>query len=106
MRVDDHGQFFRFGYIALAAISGAFTALGFVKWQEMSRAEMWLTIAGGFSFAIFVTPWVAHELLGVAETNHRAIAALTYVFGSGSNILLPTIIRSIRRLLGSEEKEA
>ncbi len=101
MRVDDQSYILRFGYVALAAISGAFTALGFVKWKEMSRPELAMTLVGGFSFAIFVTPWIAHEWIGVAETNTRAIAALTYVFGSGSNILLPTIIRSVRRLLGT-----
>lgn len=101
MRVDDQSYILRFGYVALAALSGAFTALGFVKWQQLSRGELLMTLIGGFSFAIFVTPWVAHEWLGVAETNTRAIAALTYVFGSGSNILLPTIIRSVKRLLGT-----
>lgn len=101
MRVDDHGQIWRFGYIALAAISGAFTALGFLRWKEMSHSEIALTLIGGFSFAIFVTPWIAHEWVGVAESNTRAIAALTYVFGSGSNILLPTIIRAVKRFVGS-----
>lgn len=101
MRVDDQSQFFRFGYVALAALSGAFTALGFLKWKELSNTEIALTLVGGFSFAIFVTPWIAHEWLGVAETNTRAIAALTYVFGSGSNILLPSIIRSVKRFLGT-----
>jgi hypothetical protein len=98
MRVDDHGQIWRFGYVALAALSGAFTALGFVKWRELSGAEIAMTLIGGFSFAIFVTPWIAHEWIGVAESNTRAIAALTYVFGSGSNILLPTIIRTVKRI--------
>lgn len=101
MRVDDHGLFWRFGYVALAAVSGAFTALGFLKWKDMSRMEIALTLIGGFSFAMFVTPWIAHEWFSVEETNTRAIAALTYVFGSGSNILLPTIIRSVKRLLGT-----
>ena len=101
MRVDDQSFVWRYGYIALAAVSGAFTALGFVRWKEMSRPEIFMTLVGGFSFAIFVTPWIAHEWIGVAESNTRAIAALTYVFGSGSNILLPTIIRSVKRLLGT-----
>lgn len=103
MRVDEHSTILRFGYVALAAVSGALTALGFVKWKDMSRSELWLTLVGGFSFAIFVTPWIAHEWFSVAESNTRALAALTYVFGSGSNILLPTIIRAIKRLLGTGE---
>lgn len=98
MRVDDQGHIWRFGYIALAAMSGAFTALGFLKWKELSSAEIAMTLIGGFSFAIFVTPYIAHEWLNIAEANTRAIAALTYVFGSGSNILLPTIIRTVKRV--------
>jgi hypothetical protein len=100
MRVHDN-DFFRFSYIALAAVSGAFTALGFLKWQDMSRSEILLTLVGGFSFAIFAAPWIAHDWMGIAETNTRALAALTYVFGSGSNILLPTIIRAVKRFLGT-----
>ena len=97
----DEGGLLRFGYIALAAVSGAFTALSFVRWKDMSTMELAMTMVGGFSFAIFVTPWVAHEMMGVAENNVRAIAALTYVMGSGSNILLPLLIRWLKRVLGT-----
>lgn len=99
--MDEHGSLVRFGYVVLSAMAGAFTALGFAKWRDMTGPEVALTLIGGFSFAIFVTPWIAHSWLGVAEGDTRALAALTYVFGSGSNILLPTIIRAIKRLLGS-----
>ena len=93
----------RYLYICMAAIAGAVTALGAMRWREMTRLEIFFTLAGGFSFAIFVTPWVAHSIMGVAESNIRAIAALTYVFGSASNILLPVIIRKIRRVVDEGE---
>ena len=41
--------------------------------------------------------------MGVEDSNVRAIAALTYVFGSGSNILLPLVIGWVKRILGSGE---
>lgn len=101
--MEDNGFFLRFGYITLAALAGAITALAFRSWREMTRAEIVLTLTAGFSFAIFVTPWLAESVFGVPTTNVRAIAALTYIFGSGSNILLPLVIRWIGRVFGNGE---
>ncbi len=42
-----------------------------------------MTLIGGLSFAIFVTPWIAHGLLGIKEGDTRSLAALMYVFGLG-----------------------
>lgn len=98
----------RYAYTALAALAGAVTALGgggATRWRELSRIDIAMTTVGGFSFAIFVTPWFAHDILGIAEDNGKAIAALTYVFGSGSNILLPACICSLKRLIGTGETE-
>jgi hypothetical protein len=65
-------------------LSGASAALGIVKWHHLSRTELLMTLVGGFSFAIAVTPWIAHDWLGIIKISPRAIAAMTYVFGSGS----------------------
>lgn len=98
--VDGQRNWIDLGYIALAAFSGALTALGFVKWRDMTWGEIGVTFFAGFSFAIFVTPWMAHELMGIAENNTRAIAALTYINGAGSNLILPWLIRHLKRTLG------
>lgn len=95
----------RFGYIALAAMAGAITALAFMRWRDLSWGEMALTLVAGFSFAVFVTPWAAHAILRVDDDNVRTIAALTYIFGSGSNVLLPALIRRFGRLIGHEEPQ-
>lgn len=100
---EEHGLAFRFGYIAMAALAGAITALAFTRWRELTRAEIVLTLVAGFSFAVFVTPWVAESFLGINSNNIRAVAALTYIFGSGSNILLPMLIRWVGRLFGNGE---
>jgi len=97
----EHQAFFRFGYVAMAAAAGAITALTFTRWRTLSVAEIVLTLIGGFSFAIFVTPWAAEQFFGIEDDNVRAIAAMTYLFGVGSNVLLPMIIRWIGRVLGS-----
>jgi hypothetical protein len=106
--MDEPSISFRMGYVGMAALAGAITALAFVKWKELSRGEILLTLVAGFSFAVFVTPWVAETFFGVEPTNVRALAAMTYIFGSGSNILLPLLIRSIGRVFtvnGSEPKK-
>lgn len=101
--MDDHESAFRFGYVAMAAMAGAITALAFTRWRELTRAEIAMTLVAGFSFAVFVTPWVAQAFLGIDDSNVRGIAALTYIFGSGSNILLPMLIRWVGRAFGTTE---
>lgn len=101
--MEEHGPAFRMGYILMAAFAGAITALGFTRWKEMTRSEIALTFTIGFSFAIFVTPWLATAAFGIPDSNIRAVAALTYIFGSGSNILLPVIIRWVGRFFGGGE---
>ena len=102
--MDEQGYIAK-AYIAMAAIAGAITALAFRPWQKMTKGEIFLTLFVGFSFALFVTPWIAESVFGIAYNNLRVIAAITYVFASGSNILLPVIIRSFSRALGHEGKD-
>lgn len=87
-------------YPIMAAIAGAVTALAFLKWKEMETREVVLTLFVGASFAIFVTPWLAHMILGDAAHSPQAIAGLTYVTASGSNTLLPLVIRWLGRVFG------
>lgn len=87
-------------YIPMAALAGAITALASSKVNEMTRTEMFLTVIAAFSFAIFVTPWIAVSWFKIDPNNVRAIAGLTYVFGSGANVLLPTLIRNMKKMVG------
>lgn len=98
-----HDFMLRYVYIPLAAIAGSISALASAKTQQMNRTDILLTFAAGFSFAIFVTPWLAVSVFGVNENNVRAIAGLTYIFGAGSNILLPVLIEQLKRVVGSRE---
>lgn len=103
--MDDYRETFRFGYVTTAAMAGAITALAFTRWRTLTRTEIALTLLAGFSFAVFVTPWVAHSIFGIDDGNIRAVAALTYIFGSGSNILLPMVIRWVGRAFGNGDPQ-
>lgn len=89
-------------YMAMAAVAGAITSLSGLAWRTMTWGEIFLTLFAGASFAIYVTPWLAHIALG-ANSDQKTIAGLTYVAASGSNFLLPVMIRYLKRLLGQEE---
>lgn len=91
-------------YVLMAAIAGSVTALSLMRWKEMSTGEIALTLFVGASFAIFFTPWAAHELFGLKDSNVRTIAGLTYIAASGSNILIPKAIKWFGRNSGIEEE--
>ncbi|QJR01139.1 hypothetical protein HH800_02345 [Sphingobium yanoikuyae] len=94
--------FSAFAYTIMAALAGAVTALAFRPWKKMTGVEVALTLFVGFSFAIFVSPWVAHSIMHVPADEPRAASFITYVMGAGSNILLPRIIQFFERLLGAK----
>lgn len=93
-------------YVIMAALAGSVTALAFMQWKKLTAAEIALTLFVGASFAIFVTPWVAHEFFGLESANVRTIAGLSYVTASGSNTLIPMMIRWFSRASGIEEKKS
>lgn len=99
-----HSFMLRYLYIPLAALAGAITSLASSRTNTMTKTDMFLTFTVGFSFAIFVTPWIATSWFGIENTNVRAIAGLTYVFGAGSNILLPVLIDHFKRVVGAGGK--
>lgn len=68
------------------------------KWKEMGWVDIVLTLFVGASFAIFMTPWIAQVVF--RATDPKTIAALTYLMASGSNIILPYLIRKLRDRIG------
>jgi hypothetical protein len=104
--MDHNDPVVRLIYTLMAAVAGSVTALAFMKWKEMSNAEIALTLFVGASFALFVTPWVAHLVFGLNGADVRTISGLTYVTASGSNTLLPMLIRKVSRTFGADEGEA
>lgn len=88
-------------WTGLAALAGGVTALSFREWRQMRTSEILMTVFVGVSFAIFVAPWVAHNLFGIGPNDTRAVAAVVYVMASGSNILVPVLIERFRRAFGA-----
>lgn len=93
----------RMGYTILAALSGAITSLAFMSWREMDWKTIVLTVFVGFSFALFVAPWIAHALMGINEGDARAVSMITYTSAAGAHIILPRIIRWVGGLVGAKE---
>jgi hypothetical protein len=104
--VDFHEFLIRYFYIPLAAVAGAISALASSNVRKMTNMELFLTFFAGFSFAVFVTPWIAVSWFGIDVNNVRAIAGLTYVLGAGSNVILPVLIEHMKRIIGQSGKGA
>ncbi|GAM01731.1 hypothetical protein SP5_068_00990 [Sphingomonas parapaucimobilis NBRC 15100] len=94
-------------YIAMAALSGAVTALSFMPWRTMRWSEIIMTLVVGSSFAAFGVPYLVGDLAGIKIDNLRAICFFTYIGATGANAFVPVIIRGIKKRLekvfGAEE---
>jgi len=95
----------RMGYTMFAALSGAITSLAFMRWREMDWRAACLTVFVGFTFSVFGTPWIVHDLLGVPENNERALSIGTYLIAAGAHIIIPALIKKFmgQRLGGDDQ---
>lgn len=91
----------RYVYIPLAAFTGAISSLGARRWRTMSKSKILLAVFMGATFAMFVTPWAAHAIMGIKEDDARGTVALTYLFGIAAHIILPWLIQRIERMIGT-----
>ena len=87
-------------WLIMSAIGGTLTALGQVKYKEMTWADIAFTLISGMAFAVFFMKAVAEHF----TNNSDFVAAAVYIGGAGWNILLPAAILRVRRVV--EEKEA
>lgn len=88
----------------LASFAGALTALSFRPFRDMAASEIVLALFVGASFAIFVGPWVAKMIFGDGPADIRILGAVFYVMASGSNILIPVLVRKLSAFFGTEAK--
>lgn len=103
MHVDDF--LLQWVYLPLAALTGAISSFGQRRMRNMTRGQIVLNILMSTSFSFFVTPWFAHEWLGIAETAARQMVAITFLFGFGAHILLPVFIKMLERIVGKGDVE-
>lgn len=93
-------------YAVLASFAGALTALSFRPFKRMSGGEITLALFVGASFALFVGPLAAQWIFGKGPVDIRLFGAVLYVMASGSNILIPWVIKRIQVMLGYKETDA
>ena len=88
----------------LASFAGALTALSFRPFEKMKRGEIVISLTVGASFAIFVGPWVAWKIFGDGQVDTRILGAVFYLLASGSNVLIPLMVRRISGGIAGAEK--
>ena len=80
----------------LAAVAGSITALSFRLWQSMSRGQIAMALLTGTAFATFVGPLMADWVFGRGPVDFRKYGALLYLMATGSNILIPLLVKNWR----------
>lgn len=86
----------------LASIAGAITALSFRPFKNMTKGEIFLALFVGASFAFFVGPWVVQLVLGDGPIDLRIAGGIFYLLASGSNVLVPIMIRKLSHFFGEK----
>lgn len=89
----------------LASLAGAVTALSFRPFKRMTPADIFMALFVGTTFAWFVSPWVAHAAFGYTPPGIRVVGAIYYLMASGSNILIPFMIRRLKTAVGPPAEE-
>jgi len=86
------------GAILMAALAGAITSLSFLRWREMSKPEILMTVFVGFAFAIITVPWITIDLLHLNNADSlRAGCALTYIGATTANAVIPVMIKRVKK---------
>lgn len=89
------------GYTLLASVAGAVTALSFRPWEGMSGRAIGMSLFVGASFSIFVTPWIVRGAFGTSDIDPRLAGGIYYLMATGSNILIPLVIKRFSGLIGN-----
>ena len=86
----------------LASIAGAVTALSFRPFATMRRSEIVMALFVGATFAMFVAPWATYAIFRNGPIDVRMQGAVFYLMASGSNVLVPFLIKVIKTAFGRE----
>jgi hypothetical protein len=98
----DH-TFSRWLYLTLAAFAGSITALSFKPFQKMTKAEICIAVFVGFSFSIFVGPYILHLIYDDKLVDYQIAGGILYITATGSNIFIPLAVRKVAELFGTKE---
>lgn len=61
-----------------------------------------MAIFVGTSFSVFVAPWIGQVIFGSDNPHFRIMGAVFYLTATGSNVLIPVMIRKLRAVMGLE----
>lgn len=104
---DANNPLMRWMWPLLASLAGAITALSFQPYRKMGVIDIVLVIFVGTVFAVFMSPWVSVLIFGNDNPHYRILGAVYYVLATGYNVLIPVMIRKVRRLTDdSSENDA
>lgn len=93
--MNDDGPVGRYLWPFLASLAGSVTALSFRPFKTLGKWEIMLALFVGASFAFFVAPWVVYITFGHGPIDTRVAGAIFYLLASGSNILIPFMIKKL-----------
>jgi hypothetical protein len=84
-------------YTMIAAAAGSVSGLSMVRFEEMTKTRIALTLFVGIASATFIVPAIADYM---GQNSPQAIAAMTYTFSAGAHVLLPLIIKKLATRFG------
>ncbi len=102
MLMMDH-PFTRALYLALAAFAGSITALALRPYKDLNRIEIAFSIFVGFSFSIFVGPWILVQMYGAGPVDHQIAGGVLYISAIGSHGLIPVAVKKLTDFFGGKE---
>ncbi len=91
----NHETILGYGWLGLASMAGAITALAFKQFQPLAPRERALLVFVGFVFAIFVGPLIVNWLVPGERQSSRIVGAMYYMIAAGANWVLPWVLERI-----------
>ncbi len=91
--------------IVMSAAAGSLASIWFRPWRTMPWVDILFAFVVGFSFAIFVVPWVVADIMNV-DTGPLRVACGTTFLGAAFGIpLMPMIQRKVESLLRLKKED-
>lgn len=90
-------------WTSLASLAGSLTALSVRPFETMSRWQIILSVVAGTSFAIFVGPWAVWMIFKNEPIDFRLMGGVFYVLATGSNVLIPLLVKKLANFFGEKD---
>lgn len=91
--------------IVMSAAAGSLASIWFRPWRTMPWYDTLFAFVVGFSFAIFVVPWIVADLMHVDIQPLRVACGTTFLGAAFGIPLMPLIQRKIENLLRLKKED-